>query len=211
MFNVCPSCGQYVVEKEIRPSGPGCAQAICPARGYAHPFAHLPLFVITGASGAGKSSMCLAAAAHDRQHVHLELDILWGALPASPADDYAGYYTPWLRLARNVAQGGRPVVLYGSAHPGQLEPSPERRYFSQVHYLALVCAPETLAARLHARPAWRASGSAEFIDNMLAYNAWFQAQALLPGSKIELLDTTGRSPEDTMAGLLAWLAARSTA
>ncbi len=205
MINVCPSCGQYAVEKEIRPSGPGRALAVCPACGHAHPFAYLPLFVITGASGAGKSSLCLPAAACDRARVHLETDILWGALPASAEDDYAAYHGHWLRLARNIAQAGRPVVLYNSSHPGQLENSPERRYFSHVYFLALVCAPETLAARLRARPAWRASSSAGFIEGMLAYNAWFQAQGALPNAPLDLLDTTGQTPAQTLAALLAWL------
>ena len=208
MFNVCSHCGAYVVEKEIHPSGAGRALAVCPRCGQAHPFAYLPLFIITGPSAAGKSSVCLQAAARDHQHVHLETDILWGALPASADDDYAGYHNHWLRIAKNAAQGGRPVVLYNSAHPQQIETCPEGRYFSRVHYLALVCEPETLAARLKARPAWRESGDSQFIDAMLAYNAWFRQQAAQSESPLELLDTTCQSLPETVDAVLAWLAAR---
>src|SRR5690349_1107456 len=63
MFNVCPQCGEYCVEKIIEPSEPGSANtahAICPFCHYAHQFFRQPLFIITGASGAGKSTACLA-------------------------------------------------------------------------------------------------------------------------------------------------------
>jgi hypothetical protein len=208
MVNICVRCGKYAVEKEIRPTGVHQAVAICSHCGNEQPFAYLPLFIVTGASGAGKSSLCLRAAARDRHHLHLETDMLWGALPAAPDDDYVSYHNHWLRVAKNAGQGGRPVVLYGSGNPGQIQACPERRYFSRVHYLALVCTPDELSARLRARPAWRAAGSAQFMEGMLAYNAWFQDQAAQPGSRLDLLDTTGQPLERTLEEVLAWLSAR---
>jgi hypothetical protein len=211
MINVCWQCGEYAVEKDIRPVGAGQALAICPRCAYPHPFVYLPLFIITGASAAGKSSVCVQAAARDQDHIHLETDILWGALPASSDDDYTGYHNHWLRVAKNITQGGRPVVLYGSGHPQQIEACIERRYFSRVHYLALVCAPEELTARLKARPSWRASSDMQFIAGMLAYNAWFRQQAAQPERPLDLLDTTQQSLGATLDFVLAWLAARRAA
>jgi len=57
MFNVCPQCGAYSVEKNIEP-GATTTVAICPTCGYAQSFLQLPLFIITGASGAGKTTIC---------------------------------------------------------------------------------------------------------------------------------------------------------
>lgn len=53
MINVCYNCGIYRADKLIDPSGPF---AICPEYGFKHPFRQLPLLVVSGASGAGKSS-----------------------------------------------------------------------------------------------------------------------------------------------------------
>ena len=204
-MNVCPNCGLYAVEKEIRPAGDRRALAVCPHCRHPHPFAYLPLMIVTGASG---------AAALDQDHLHFDTDILWGALPASSSDDYAGYHNTWLRVAKNAAQGGRPVVLYSSAHPAQIAACPERRYFPSVHFLALVCDPAELAARLQARPQWRASGLAEFLETMLSYNAWFRqhaaAGAAAAGAALDLLDTTGQPLADTVDTVLAW-ATRSSA
>jgi len=59
MFNVCPKCGIYHVNKDIDTSGP---YAMCPDCGYSYRFKQLPLFVITGPSGAGKTSICMELA-----------------------------------------------------------------------------------------------------------------------------------------------------
>ena len=55
MFNVCARCGEYVVEKIVDAAR---SVAICPICGYEQPFLRQPLFVVTGASGAGKTAVC---------------------------------------------------------------------------------------------------------------------------------------------------------
>lgn len=57
MFNVCPKCGEYHADKIIDNADPF---AICPVCGYSNKFVKLPLFAITGASGAGKIAKSVA-------------------------------------------------------------------------------------------------------------------------------------------------------
>src|SRR5438445_3247217 len=83
MFNVCPNCGAYSVEKSIDPTGPF---AVCPYCHYAHPFLQQPLFIITGASGTGKTTVCFALVSILTECVVMECDILWGVVPATPED-----------------------------------------------------------------------------------------------------------------------------
>jgi adenylylsulfate kinase-like enzyme len=100
VFNICPRCGEYSVEKTIDSSGPF---AICPFCQYAHPFLQQPLFILTGASGAGKSAICLQLVPLLREEcVVLEADILWGVIPATQENDYQDYRNIWLRVAKNV-------------------------------------------------------------------------------------------------------------
>jgi hypothetical protein len=103
VFNVCPQCGEYSVEKTIDPPG---SFAICLFCHYAHPFLRQPLFIITGASGTGKAAVCLALVSVLKECVVLESDILWGILPTSEQNDYRDYYNTWLRLER-VRKGQR--------------------------------------------------------------------------------------------------------
>jgi predicted kinase len=205
MFNVCAQCGVYDEEKTIDPTGPF---AICPHCNHQHRFVQSPLFVLTGASGAGKSSVCLHLPATLPECVAIESDILWRSEFATPDDNYRSYRNLCLRVAKNVAQGGRPVVLCGTALPDQFESCPERRYFTALHYLALVCDDELLAARLRARPAWRGAGDDAFVNTMTTFNGWIKAHAAGTQPQMTLLDTTAVSVEQSVAHVAAWVRER---
>jgi hypothetical protein len=72
MFNVCTNCAHWHDKRKIDPAGP---YAICPDCGYQQPFNYLPLLVLTGASGAGKSTATLALMGQLPYFVLLEGDI----------------------------------------------------------------------------------------------------------------------------------------
>ncbi len=202
MINICAKCGQYCVEKEIDPSGP---YAICPYCGHRHRFRQLPLFVLTGASSAGKSTINVMLPAVMSECVFIESDILWSPAFADPDDDYRDYWNTWLRVAKNISQGGRPVVLCGSALPEQLESCPERRYFADIHYMALVCESHELRRRLKSRPSWRNSSTDPFIDQMLQFNTWFKKNAAQTKPPMALLDTTHLSVKESVHEVMRWI------
>src|SRR6266567_4005208 len=103
MFNVCPNCGEYAVEKIIDNSGP---YTICPHCHHAHPFLMQPLFLIGGASGTGKTTVCLSLISMLKECVVLEKDILWGMVKTSPTEKYSSWSNVWLRIAKNIGQSG---------------------------------------------------------------------------------------------------------
>src|SRR5262245_24658760 len=167
MFNVCPNCGDYHPAKTIDSEGP---YAVCPVCNYRYKFLRLPLFVLTGASGAGKTTTCLALTRKAENLVVMESDILWSDQFDEPETNYRKYRETWLRVCKNISQAGKPVILIGVGEPTQFEPCIERRYFSRIYYLALVCDDEVLVSRLRNRPAWRASSANEFIQEQCAFN-----------------------------------------
>ncbi len=202
MYNVCANCGLYRADKEIDPSGP---YAICPECGHKHLFRQLPLLAISGASGTGKSAVCQALLGHVPDVVLLDSDLLWRREFDTPETNYRDYSELWLRVCKNIHQSGRPVVLFGAGTgvPENMEPCVERRYFSAIHYLALVCSDEALAARLRARPAWRGTQEAEYIVNHQRFNGWFKTYSGQP--PIKLVDTTNVSLEDTAQSVREWI------
>ena len=201
MFNVCHNCGLYRRDKIIDPSGP---YAVCPECGYKHPFRQLPLLMVSGASGAGKSSACQTLVGKIESVVQLDSDILWRAEYNTPENNYRDYFEMWLRLAKNISQSGRPVVIFGAGAgvPENVEPCIERRYFSTVHYLALVCDDEVLAQRLKARPAWRGSGEEDFIERHIQFNRWFKEQG---NPFASLIDTTNLTLEASAEQVKDWI------
>ncbi len=202
MMNVCYKCGHYDAAKEIDLTGP---YAICPACGYRHPFRRLPLLILCGASGSGKSTVGHHLPRMTQQAVVLDSDILWSAAFDQPETNYRDFYETWLRLAKNIAQAGKPILLISAGGiPENIEPCVERRYFSTTHYLALVCDDAALAARLRQRPAWRQS-SESAIEEHVAFNRWFKANAKEQTPLITLLDTTEDAIERTAARVAAWI------
>ena len=204
MFNVCHSCGQYRADKIIDPAGPF---AICPECGHKHAFRYLPLLLVSGASGTGKSSVCNALLGRVTGAVLLDGDILWRPAFNAPEDDYRDFFETWLRMAKNIGQSGRPVVLFGAGMgvPENIERCVERRYFSAVHYLALTCDDDALADRLRARPRWRDSSDTAYLREHIAFNRWFREAGPTLDPPITLLDTTHSTQEETAAQVAVWI------
>ena len=200
MINICNQCKVYRADKEIDLEK---SVAICPECGYGNPFDFHPLFVVLGPSAAGKSTTCRRLMTTMRDVIILEGDIIWQKELNSPENGYRVYFETWLRLAKNIAQAGRPVALFMSGGlPQNVDPCIESRYFSKIHYLSLVCDDETLRERLRARPEWRGGYPDEMLLDQTNFNQWLKDHADERG--ITLLDTTTVSVEETSDQLTAW-------
>ena len=208
MFNVCNQCGLYRADKVIIIDADG-SYAVCPECGYRHAFLRLPLLIIGGASGAGKSTASARLAGKIPNVVVLESDILWDAYYADK-ERWSEYFNTWLRLCKNIAQSGQPVALFGAGLgvPGNIEGCIERRYFSVIHYLALVCDDDVLVERLRRRPAWRGSGADEWLSSQTAFNRWYKEEAGSGDPPVELLDTTHSTVEESVLAVEAWIKAK---
>jgi len=195
---VCTRCGARVT-----PAAP----LVCDICGHEQKFVRQPLYCLVGPSGTGKSTVgrALLPRLSDR-FVVLEQDVLWVPELRDPTDHHRAFRTAWLRLAATIGQSGRPVLLCGTVVPPELEPLPERALFSEVHYLALTCRPDVLAARLRARPAWR-EWEEPRVAEMLEYAVWLERHAANLDPPVQLLDTTERSIEETAAAVCEWLTA----
>jgi predicted kinase len=204
MFNVCHQCELYRVDKIIDPAGP---YAICPGCGHKHTFRYLPLFIVSGASGTGKSTVCNALLGRFTDAVLLDSDILWCPAFNKPENDYRDFFEIWLRMSKNIGQSGRSVVLFGAGAgvPSNIEPCIERRYFSAVHYLALTCDDNVLTERLRARPQWRASADDAFLQTQIDFNRWFREIGPTLDPSIALINTTTTTPEETATQVVMWI------
>ena len=204
MINICFNCGQHRADKTIDLEGP---YAICPECGHKHPFLRSPLMVISGASGSGKTTICYQLLGKVEDAILLDSDILWRAEFNQPETKYRDFFETWLRVAKNISQSGRPVVIFGAGLgvPQNIEPCVERRYFSEVYYLALVCSEDILEKRLRDRPEWRQSGNTDFIKANIGLNNWFKSRGSDQKPVIDLLDTTEATVQETAIQVASWI------
>jgi 2-phosphoglycerate kinase len=197
-LRICPSCG----DRADRPVVSGAVLS-CVRCGHRQPFKRLPLFALTGPSGAGKSTVGpLLADRFGGDVVVLEQDVLWAD---ALRDDVWAFRSAWLRMAAMLHQNGRPVVLCGTVAPPEFEQLPERVFFSEIHYLALVGSPESLRRRLRARPAWREWDEPR-IEEMLEFTDWLLKSA--PELGVDVFDTTDVPAEDTADHAEKWIRSR---
>lgn len=156
------------------------------------PTKKLPLFVITGASCAGKSTTCELLFKEEADYIVMESDLIWNNIYNTPEDGYAAYRELWLRVCANIAQIGKPVVLCGCAVPEQFEGTEERSLFSGIHYIAVVCSNEELLQRMKTG---RGVTDENWIKSSVDFNQWLITNGGSITPKIVLLDTTEKTPQ----------------
>lgn len=202
MLNVCENCSSYRVDKIIDAAGPF---AICPECNHSRPFRHLPILFVCGASGTGKSTILNALIGVVDTAVILDGDILWRPDFNTPEDNFQEFFETWLRLAKNITQSGKPVVIFNAGSiPNNVEPCTERRYFSESHYLALVCDDKALKNRLRQRPPWRQCDDT-FIKEQIRFNRWLKKNSRTTTPVIKLLDTNDDAIPESANKVALWI------
>ena len=190
MINVCEKCGQYRNDKIVDKEN---SYIICPECGYRRTYKFLPLFMVSGASGSGKSTICNYLANESNGFIVLDVDILWAKHFDKPENNYNEFHETWLRMAKNISQAGIPIVLFGAGCiPNNIEDCIERRYFSKIYYLALVCSDFILEKRLNDRPKWRYSSNDDIIKNQINYNIYIKLN-----QEINTIETDNKTIEET--------------
>jgi hypothetical protein len=173
-----------------------------------HEWLRLPLFVLNGATGVGKSTVGDAAVPLLPQCVHVDGDWLWSMEYFGDSDAVDAYYARWLRIAVELSQSGRPVVFRGACNPDRWHDSPLVAYFSGIHYLALVAEPDVHEARLRARELPDDISLRPEFPDFLNHNRWLRESAARTAPPMELLDITTLAPAESAARVANWARAR---
>jgi broad-specificity NMP kinase len=200
MLNICVNCKKYSVEKEISSDGDAMTCTHC---GYSQEIKRMPLFIITGASGAGKSTISAQLFQKEKDYIVMESDILWNNYYNTPENNYREFREVWLRMCKNISQAGKPVVLCGCAVPEQYENCLERRYFSQIHYIAVVCDEDVLYKRLTNNRGY--SEQDEYVKASLSFNTWLKENADKTEPKMQLLDNSQLTVDEAAKAVDNWI------
>ncbi|MEM8862923.1 MAG: hypothetical protein AAGD96_31825, partial [Chloroflexota bacterium] len=180
---------------------------ICPECGHRHPFNYLPMMFICGPSCAGKSTVCQSLTGKYDKAVLLDGDILWrNEFMSEENGGGKGFFDTWMRVAKNVGMSGKPVVVFNAgAIPDNVIDNVEARYFSSIHFLAMVCEDNELERRLKARPEWRGTHDPAFIVEQQRFSNWLKEHAQRDGRNIDLIDTSEISEADSIKKVTSWI------
>jgi hypothetical protein len=178
---------------------PGDHLAVCPTCGATESARRLPLFVVTGASGSGKTTVYPHLVATLPECVIFDVDWLIDSFAQAcrPGEiAWPAFRDGWLSIAHGVAQGGRHTVLLGPFMPEQLALLPARRWVTDIHFAVLDCTDDSRRARLTGRPPWRERS----IDEHIAFAAHLR-------KTIPTLISTDTSPTDAADRVADWVRA----
>jgi hypothetical protein len=198
---ICQHCQEWMT-----PQVNGEPRAVhCPHCGGLQGHRFLPLLLVTGPSGVGKTAVL-----HELQRLLpawdvFDIDILWDS-----GLNWVMVLGNWLRIAQSIAQRPvpNPTILCGTILPERIAACPEHILFREIHWLALLCEPEEHARRLRARPAWR-GWTEEQIAEHLRFAEWFRTNAATAFEPpLTLLDTTHVTVEQTATQIHDWAVAR---
>lgn len=198
---ICGACREW-----IEPIRDKKAQTVaCPKCGRVESRPFLPLFIVTGPSGAGKTAVVADLQRLMPDWEVFETELLWDS-----GGDWNTVKCNWLRIADFIAhrEPSRLTILCGTMQPQDLESCESRDCFSRIHWLALLCDEETLARRLRARPAWRGCDET-FIAEQLNYARWFRKNAETAfDPPLMIIDTTDAPISQSAVGIRDWAMGR---
>jgi hypothetical protein len=182
---------------------PDGERARCPRCGGSQLARRAPVFVITGASGSGKTTVFAPLVDALASDAVLVFDVDWLIDPLAALAGDAGMGEPhwvalrdaWLCVAHGVAQANRATVLLGPFIPEHLERLPARQWISEVHFGVLDCADDERRRRLAVSRGWRDPK----IDDHIRFAAWLRANVG------PVFRTDEASPAEVAGALAAWV------
>ena len=161
-----------------------------------------PLFVVTGASGSGKTTIFdpltrLLVSRCMTFDVDRLLDAAGALSGATSVTEirWEGFFQAWLSIAHGVAHSALPTLLVGPVVPDRLIDNPARKWVGEIHALVLDCPDEVRRQRIQSRPPWRLRD----IDEQIDFGRWLREN--IPNH----VDTSDCSSEQTAEMVADWV------
>jgi broad-specificity NMP kinase len=157
----------------------------------------VPLFIVTGSSGSGKTYVI-----NELRRILPDFDIFdIDNLREVGVTDEQQIRNVWLRVARNTAESGRMTIICGTAMTWDIEKCIDFPYFKQIYYLNLHCDDETRERRLRER-----NWPEEMIQDYKDFAKWlFENAEKEYTPPMPIVDTTLADVADVAAQIKKWV------
>ena len=200
MIGICPHCGNYAYDKEVAEN-----QVRCPKCGETWQFKKMPLFILTGCSGMGKTTTGIEIMKQQNDFIVLDADMFYNIMPHETQEDYLNQIEQMESLSKNIMQSGKTVLWTMAGNLDKLNRVYNRRFIGEIYCLALVCDEGELRRRM---TEGRKITDADWIQSSVDYNHYFQTHACLADMPFEAFDTTGKSVSKVAEYVIGWVKAK---
>ena len=197
MIEICSNCGNYEWDKEITGD-----KLRCPKCGAEWKFISMPLFILTGCSGVGKTTTAIEMMRKKTDFVVLDADIFTGYVDWD-SEEYCNDWVEMIEnLSKDIMQSGKPVLWTMAGCLDRLPKAYNSRYFSEIKCLALVCEDEALKKRMQEG---RGITDGNWIKGSRDYNRYFMEHDSIGDTTFETFDITGKEPGEVAGYVEAWV------
>lgn len=197
MIAICKNCGNHKWNKDVDGD-----YIICPECGSRWNFMKMPLHIITGCSGVGKTTAAQELQKLTTDYVVLDADIFYNIMPHESEEDYYNQIEQIFSLSNNISQSGKPVVWTMAGNIDKLLQVYHAQFFSEIRVLALTCREETLRNRMMEGRGIMDEG---WIRSSVEYNEYFRTHKKIGEVSFSTIETDDKSPEEIAECILEWM------
>lgn len=197
MIGQCIKCGNHNWDKEIDGN-----TARCPKCGHTWEMVSLPLFILTGCSGVGKTTTAQMIQQKKVDFVVLDADIFYSRLQPQTEEDYYGMLELIGQISANMMQSGRTVLWTMAGNLDKLPWLYWRRFIPEVKCLALTCEEELLRKRMKEG---RGIADENWIQSSVDYNEYFRTHDRHGDTVFETFDISGKDVEEVADYVIDWV------
>lgn len=197
MIAMCPECGNYQWDKAVEGNS-----ISCPKCGKRWTFRKLPLFVLTGCSGIGKTTTAREIQKNTQDIVVLDADMFYSIMPHETDEDYYAQVEQIGSLSKNIHQSGKSVLWAMAGNIDKISHTYHYRFFEKVYVLALVCSEKSLRERM---TEGRKITDTEWIQSSVDYNEYFRTHRRIGEMDFDVLDTEGKTVSQVAEEVMGWV------
>lgn len=197
MIGICSKCGSHEWDKLV-----ANGKVTCPKCGHVWEYQAFPLYILSGCSGVGKTTTALEIMKRKVDFVVLDADVFSGFLPMQTDEDWLNRVELIESISKSIMQSGRPVLWTMAGCLDKFHQVYNRRFFTDIHCLALVCDEELLELRMREG---RGITDENWIKSSIDYNEYFKTHDTLGDMAFETLDISGKSVEEVADYVIQWV------
>ena len=197
MVEQCVRCGNIKWDKKVEND-----MIICPQCGYSWKYTRLPLFILTGCSGIGKTTTAHELMLIAKEFIVLDADIFYNLMPHETQEDYFEQIEQIENISKDIMQAGKPVLWTMAGNLDKLNKVYNRAFFSDIYCLALVCNEESLRNRMMQG---RGIANEEWIESSVQYNNFFKEHDAIGDMSFDICNTEGKDIGEVAEEVKSWV------
>lgn len=202
MIGTCPKCGNGEWKKLISEDK---KQVVCQQCSYQWNYKSMPLFILTGCSGVGKTTTAQELIQRNTKFIVMDADFLFNIMPHNTDEDYMNWVEQIMSLSKNIMQSGKPLLWTMAGALDYFEITYNRRFFTDIYFLALTCDSKDLEKRMREG---RHITDSTWIQSSVDYNRWFRENGTVSNHKIDTYDITGKKVSEVADYVMGWITTR---